>query len=114
MKRMVLIMLLLFNFRFSLLAGDNLIKEIHSLFLEDSEAKRIFSFFLFLLIQVFLWGMISYIYRMIKKKIVSLKDTKLKSIYIHEYELINPDRQVALLIYMANLFRWILLGGVKK
>ena len=96
---------------FSLLAESRLIKDIHSLSLEDSEAKRVFSFFIFLLIQFFLWGMITYMFRRIKRKIVLLKRTKLKPICIHEYELIDPDKQVALLIYLANLFRWILFGS---
>ena len=96
---------------FSLLAESRLIKDIHSLSLEDSEAKRVFSFFIFLLIQFFLWGMITYMFRRIKRKIVLLKRTKLKTICIHEYELIDPDKQVALLIYLANLFRWILFGS---
>lgn len=96
---------------FSLLAESRLIKDIYSLSLEDSEAKRVFSFFIFLLIQFFLWGMITYMFRRIKRKIVLLKRTKLKPICIHEYELIDPDKQVALLIYLANLFRWILFGS---
>lgn len=111
MKRTLFVILLFFLSLFILCVEVNLREEIHSLFLEDSNGKRIISFALFLLVQISLFGGISLIHRKLKKRIALLKETKLKSIRIHEYELLDPDKQVALLIYLADMFRWILITG---
>ena len=103
MKRTLFVILLFFLSLFILCAEVNLREEIHSLFLEDSNGKRIISFALFLLVQMSLFFGISLIHRKLKKRIALLKETKLKSIRIHEYELLDPDKQVALLIYLADM-----------
>lgn len=71
--------------------------------------KRIFYFILVLVIQGFLiWGT-SWLYRRIKVRVRLLKESRLKAISIRDYELFDTQKQVRILMLLANLFRYFLI-----
>lgn len=82
------------------------LKEEHSLF---QLAKRIFFFVLVLVIQYLLYRATTYLYRRLKKKIITLKDTKLKPISFHDYELLDTDKEVKFLTFFANMGRYLIV-----
>lgn len=71
--------------------------------------KRILFFILVLVIQYILYRFTTYLYHKLKKKIVKLKDTKLKPISFHNYELLDTAKQVKMLIFFSNIGRYILI-----
>ena len=109
MKRVIFLSASLLSSPFFLQAEDGLAKKIQALSLEDSEIKRVFYFLAILLIQSALIGLTSFVYRKVRVKIASLKETRLKSISFHGYDLLDTDKQVKLLIFVANMIRWLLI-----
>lgn len=69
--------------------------------------KRILYFVLVLVGQYLLFRLTLWIYRKSKVRIHRLKDTKLKSISIQSYEILDTQKQVNLLIFLANIIRYI-------
>lgn len=47
--------------------------------------------------------------RKLKVRIQKLKDTKLKPISIQDYELLDTQKQVNLLIFLSNLLRYVFM-----
>lgn len=82
------------------------LKEAHSIF---QLIKRIFYFILVLVIQYILYRLTTYLYRKLKVKIIGLKDTKLKPISFHNYELLDTAKQVKALIFLSNLGRYLII-----
>lgn len=71
--------------------------------------KRISLFVLVLVIQGFLiWGT-AWLYRRGKIKIRLLQETKLKALSIKGYELFDTGKQVRILIFLANMLRYIVV-----
>ena len=71
--------------------------------------KHILYFVLVLLGQFLLFRLSSWLYKKLKNRIQQLKDTKLKPISIQNYEILDTQKQVSLLIFLANILRYLLL-----
>lgn len=72
--------------------------------------KRILYFILVLVGQYLLFRGTNWLYRKLKLRIGKLKDTRLKAISIQDYELLDTQKQVNLLIFLANIGRYIVMG----
>lgn len=72
--------------------------------------KRIFYLILVIVSQYLLIRLTSWLYRRVKKRIEGMKDTKLHPLMIQNYELLDTQKQVALLIILANIGRWIIVA----
>lgn len=82
------------------------LKEEHGFF---QLLKRILYFILVLVIQYLLYKVTTYLYRKLKAKIISLKDTKLKPISFHNYELLDTNKQVKALVFFSNIGRYLII-----
>ncbi|MEG1562359.1 MAG: mechanosensitive ion channel family protein [Bacteroides sp.] len=80
-----------------------LLKEKHSLW---QLGKRVLYFVLVLLGQYLLFRATTWLYHRVKLRIIRLKDTRLKPVSIQNYELLDTDRQVQLLTFVANIVRY--------
>lgn len=78
-------------------------KEEHSLV---QLGKRILYFILVLAGQFFLFKLTNWLFRKLRLRIQKLKDTRLKPISIQDYELLDTQKQVNLLVFLANLLRY--------
>lgn len=78
-------------------------KEEHSIW---QLGKRILYFILVLVGQYLLFRLTNWMFRKLKARIQKLKDTKLKPVSIQDYELLDTQRQVNLLVFLANLLRY--------
>ena len=72
--------------------------------------KRLFYFLLVIVGQYLLFHLTNWVYRKAKVRIEKLKDTKLKPFQIQNYELLDTQRQVHIIIFFANVVRWIVMG----
>jgi small-conductance mechanosensitive channel len=59
--------------------------------------------------QFFLFKFTNWLFRKLKLRIQRLKDTKLKPISIQDYELLDTQKQVNLLVFVANLVRYVVM-----
>ena len=82
------------------------LKEEHSLW---QLGKRILYFVLVLAGQYLLFWLTGWLFRKLKVRIKKLKDTRLKPISIQNYELLDTQRQVNLLIFLSNLLRYVIM-----
>ncbi len=82
------------------------LKEEHSLW---QLGKRILYFVLVLAGQYLLLWLTGWLFRKLKVRIQKLKDTRLKPISIQNYELLDTQRQVNLLIFLSNLLRYVIM-----
>lgn len=71
--------------------------------------RRIVYFILILAGQYLLFRLTRWLFRRVKTYIHSLKESRLKSISIKEYELFDTQLQVRILVFFANVIRYILL-----
>ena len=71
--------------------------------------KRILYFVLVLAGQYLLFWLTGWLFRKLKVRIQKLKDTRLKPISIQNYELLDTQRQVNLLIFLSNLLRYVIM-----
>ena len=71
--------------------------------------KRILYFVLVLVGQYFLFRLTIWLFKKLKVRIQRLKDTKLKPLSIQDYELLDTQKQVNLLIFLSNLLRYIIM-----
>lgn len=72
--------------------------------------KQILYFVLVLIGLFILFWVTNWLYRKLKLRIQTLKDTHLKAISIQDYELLDTQKQVNLLIFIANIGRYIVMG----
>lgn len=79
------------------------LKEEHSLW---QLGKHIIYFILVLIGQYLLFKGTIWVFRKLKIRIQKLKDTKLKPISIQDYELLDTQKQVNLLIFLSNMLRY--------
>ena len=84
--------------------------KMHSTFGILATIKRILYFLLVVVAQYFLIRLTNWGFRKSKDKIASIKDTKLKPISFQNYEILNTDKQVTLLIFCSNLIRYALIA----
>ena len=82
------------------------LKEEHSLW---QLGKRILYVVLVLAGQYLLFWLTGWLFRKLKVRIQKLKDTRLKPISIQNYELLDTQRQVNLLIFLSNLLRYVIM-----
>ena len=82
------------------------LKEEHSLW---QLGKRILYFVLVLAGQYLLFWLTGWLFRKLKVRIQKLKDTRLEPISIQNYELLDTQRQVNLLIFLSNLLRYVIM-----
>ena len=82
------------------------LKEEHSLW---QLGKRILYFVLVLAGQYLLFWLTGWLFRKLKVRIQKLKDTRLKPISIQNYELLDTQPQVNLLIFLSNLLRYVIM-----
>lgn len=81
-------------------------KEEHSLW---QLGKHILYFILVLAGQYLLFRVTIWLFKKLKVRIQKLKDTKLKPISIQDYELLDTQKQVNLLIFFSNLLRYVIM-----
>ena len=81
-------------------------KDEHSLW---QLGKRILYFILVIIGQYLLFKLTTWLFNKLKVRIQRLKDTKLKPISIQEYELLDTQKQVNLLVFLANLLRYVVM-----
>ena len=71
--------------------------------------KRIAYFVLVLLGQFLLFKLTNWLFRKLKVRILRLRNTRLKSFSIQDFELLDTQKQVKLLVFVANLFRYAIM-----
>ncbi|MDE6316863.1 MAG: mechanosensitive ion channel family protein [Muribaculaceae bacterium] len=89
-----------------------IVKELAKLKAEHSiwvTVKRIILLLLIVVGQILLFKLTKWLFRKLRNKIEKMKDTKLKPIMVHNYELLDTQRQVNLIIFFSNICRWIVV-----
>lgn len=81
-------------------------KDEHSLW---QLGKRILYFILVIVGQFLLFKLTIWLFNKLKVRIQRLKDTKLKPISIQDYELLDTQKQVNLLVFLASLLRYAVM-----
>ena len=71
--------------------------------------KRIGYFVLVFVGQFLLFWGTNWLFRKLKARIVRLKHTRLKAFSIQDFELLDTRRQVIVLVWLANLFRYVIM-----
>lgn len=71
--------------------------------------KQIFWFVLVFMIQYLFYRLTTFLYRKVKNRIVKLKETRLKPVSFHDYELLNTGIQVKMLVFLANIVRYLVV-----
>ena len=71
--------------------------------------KSIAYFVLVLLGQFLLFKLTNWLFRKLKVRILRLRNTRLKSFSIQDFELLDTQKQVKLLVFVANLFRYAIM-----
>lgn len=72
-------------------------------------AKRVALFILVLVIQYLLFKLTNYLFRKLRRQIIWVKQNKLKSITVRDYEFLNTHRQGRILIFLNNILRYLVL-----
>lgn len=72
-------------------------------------AKRVALFLLVLVVQYLLFRLTNYLFRKLRRQIIWLKQNRLKSITIRDYEFLDTHRQGRVLIFFNNILRYIVL-----
>ena len=92
---------------------QNVITKLHEMKAEHSiwrMAKRILYFLLVIVGQYLLFRLTNWAFRKLKVRILRLKDTKIKPVSIQGYELLDAQKQANLLVFLAGIGRYILMG----
>lgn len=84
-----------------------LMKEEHGLL---RTIKRIAYFLLVIVGQYILFRLTNWLFRKMKVRILKMKDTKLKPITVQGYALLDTQKQVNLLVFLAGIVRYIIMG----
>lgn len=71
--------------------------------------KRILYFILVIVGQFFLFKLTNWLFRKLRLRILRLKDTRLKPVSIQDYELLDTQKQVNLLVFALNLVRYAVM-----
>lgn len=71
--------------------------------------KRVALLLLVIVAQYFLFRLTNYLFRKLRRKVIRLKQTRLKPISIRDYEFLDTHRQGLVLMFFINLFRYIVL-----
>lgn len=92
---------------------QNVITKLHEMKAEHSVwrmAKRILYFLLVIVGQYLLFRLTNWLFHKLKVRILRLKDTKIKPVSIQGYELLDAQKQANLLVFLAGIGRYILMG----
>lgn len=92
---------------------QNVVDKLHEMKAEHGiwrMAKRILYFVLVIVAQYFLFRLTNWLFRKLKVRILRLKDTKIKPVSIQGYELLDAQKQANLLVFLASVGRYILMG----
>lgn len=92
---------------------QNVITKLHEMKAEHSVwrmAKRILYFLLVIVGQYLLFRLTNWLFRKLKVRILRLKYTKIKPVSIQGYELLDAQKQANLLVFLAGIGRYILMG----
>mgnify|MGYP004683447017 FL=1 len=92
---------------------QNVVDKLHEMKAEHGiwrMAKRILYFALVIVAQYFLFRLTNWLFRKLKVRILRLKDTKIKPVSIQGYELLDAQKQANLLVFLASVGRYILMG----
>ena len=92
---------------------QNVITKLHEMKAEHSiwrMAKRILYFLLVIVGQYLLFRLTNWAFRKLKVRILRLKDMKIKPVSIQGYELLDAQKQANLLVFLAGIGRYILMG----
>lgn len=81
-------------------------KEEHSFW---QLGKHILYFILVIVGQYLLFWLTTWLFKKLKVRIQKLKDTKLKPISIQDYQLLDTQKQVNLLIFFSNILRYVFM-----
>lgn len=87
-------------------------QKIHELKQENSFlkiAQRAVLFVLVLAAQYLLFRLTNFLFKKLRRRIIWLKQNKLKSITIRDYEFLNTHRQGRVLMFFTNVVRYIVL-----
>ena len=90
-----------------------IVRELHKLQEEHGFwmlVKRIFFLILVIVGQYLLFKLTAWLFRRLKRRIEGMKDTKLHPFMVQNYELLDTSKQVTLLLFLANIVRWIVVG----
>lgn len=83
------------------------LKDIHSFW---RLVKRIFYLILVIIGQIILFKVTLWLFGKLRKRIEKMKDTKLHPFMIRDYELLDTQKQVNILIFLSNIAKWIIMG----
>lgn len=72
-------------------------------------AKRVSLFILVLVVQYLLFRVTNYLFKKLRRRIIWLKQNKLKPVTIREYEFLNTHREGLILIFLSNMLRYLVL-----
>lgn len=72
--------------------------------------KRIFYFLLVVIVQWILFKITIWLFNKLKRRIEGMKDTKLRPLMIQNYELLDTQKQVVLLEFLANIGKYVVMG----
>lgn len=89
------------------------IEKLHEMKAEHSiwrMAKRVLYFLLVIAGQYLLFRLTNWVFRKVKVRILRLKDTKIRPVSIQGYELLDTQKQANLLVFLASIGRYILMG----
>ena len=92
---------------------QNVVDKLHEMKAEHGiwrMAKRILYFVLVIVGQYFLFRLTNWLFRKLKVRILRLKDTKIKPVSIQGYELLDAQKQANLLVFLASVGRYLLMG----
>ena len=92
---------------------QNVVAKLHEMKAEHSVwriLKRILYFILVIVGQYFLFRFTNWLFHKSKVRILRLKDTKIRPVSIQGYELLDAQRQANLLVFLAGIGRYILMG----
>ena len=84
--------------------------KMHTSFGIWATIKRILYFILVIIAQYILIRLTNWGFRKVKDKISTLKDTKLKPISFQNYEILNTEKQVSLMIFASSLIRYAIIA----
>lgn len=72
-------------------------------------SKRIVFFILVIAAQFFLLKLTNFLFKKIRRKLIWIKQNKLKSISIRDYEFLDTHRQGRVLLFFTNVLRWAII-----
>ncbi|MDR1918652.1 MAG: mechanosensitive ion channel family protein [Tannerellaceae bacterium] len=72
-------------------------------------AKRTGLSILVVAVQILLIKLTTYLFRKLRRKIIRLKQTKLKPIVVRDYEFLNTRRQSLVLLFFSKMLKWVVI-----